>query len=60
MGETVALVSGDGYFGINGHCGVTSSGRGYLSVSVPHLQALASGRPGGFIRLLAMALVLSL
>jgi len=36
MGGTVALVSGEGYFGITGHFGITSSNCGYLHVSVPH------------------------
>jgi hypothetical protein len=36
-------VSGDGHFGIKGHCGVTSSDCGSLSRSVPQLQTPASG-----------------
>src|SRR5919204_3542845 len=38
MGGTVALVSREGYFGITGLFGITSSDCGYLNVSVPHLQ----------------------
>jgi hypothetical protein len=36
MEEIVTWVSGEGYFGIKGHFGITSMDRGYLNVSVLH------------------------
>jgi hypothetical protein len=45
MGQSPS-VSGDGHFGIKGHCGVTSSGYGSPNRSVPHLQTPAGGWSG--------------
>jgi hypothetical protein len=46
MDETVTWVSGEGYFGIKGHFGITSMDRAYLNVAVLHLHTPARGWSG--------------
>jgi hypothetical protein len=45
MDETVTWVSGEGYFGIKGHFGITSMDRTYLNVSVLHAPSYGKRAP---------------